>query len=674
MNAERTEATEIRMLKSSALPATADASYVVVARFRRLTAIGRIAGLVAAVSVVGCRDGRKEATRDEAAPRAVTYTRDVAPILFEKCASCHRPGESAPFSVLAYREVRQRAATIAAVTRSRFMPPWLPEPGHGTFAGERRLTDHQIKTIGEWEEQGASEGNPADLPPLPHFTEGWQLGEPDLVVKLARPYTVKADGPEMWRNFVIPIPLSAARFVKTVELRPGNGRFVHHALMGIDTTRSSRRRDQEDPEQGFEGMDMADAQAPSGHLLGWTPGMMPFPGIEGKAWRLESGSDLVLQVHLMPSGKPEVLDPSVGFYFTDAPAVGPPMYLLRLDADHLIDIPAGARDFVVTDSFELPADVEVFAVYPHAHFLARTMEGVARLPNGTEQSLIRINNWDFKWQDIYRYAAPMSLPKGTTIRMRYSYDNSADNIRNPHHPPTRVVSGIRSTDEMAHLQLQVLPRRLEDVALIKEALYRHALRKNPEDIWVYYELGNALRDRGQIAGAIDQYRAGLEHEPGHAATRNNLGVLLAEQGSTEEAIGHYRRALREEPDFADVHFNLGNVLRSKGKPDEAIRHYREALRLEPTLAEAHTNLGEVLGAQGKLDEAIAEFQRALRIKPDSAEAHNNLGAAFGSQGRLSEAIGHFQHALEIEPDHAGARDNLRIALERVGSAPETMKR
>jgi Flp pilus assembly protein TadD len=576
--------------------------------------------------------------------------------------------------VLAYRDVRQRARAIAAVTQRRFMPPWLPEPGHGTFAGERRLTDRQIETIRRWEEQGATEGNPANLPPLPHFTEGWQLGEPDLVVKLPRPYTVRADGPEVWRNFVIPIPVPATRFVRTVELRPGSGKVVHHALMGIDSTRSSRRRDAEDAEQGFDGMDMGDAQAPSGHLVGWTPGMVPFPGIEGKAWRLERGSDLVLQLHLRPSGKQEVLDPIVGFYFANRPPVAPPMYLLRLDADHLIDIPPGAKNFIVTDTFELPAEVEVLAVYPHAHFLARTMEGVARLPNGTEQWLIRINDWDFKWQDIYRYATPMSLPKGTTIRMRYSYDNSADNLRNPRHPPTRVVAGLRSTDEMAHLQLQVLPRRVEDVALLKEALYRHALRKNPDDVWVYYELGNALRDRGQMAEAIRQYRAALEHEPGHAATRNNLGVLMADHGNTEEAIGHFLQALRAEPDFADAHYNLGNVLRSKGKPNEAIRHYREALRIEPDLAEAHTNLGQVLGAQGKLDQAIAEFHLAVRIKPDSAEAHNNLGAGLGSQGRLDEAISHFRQALQIDPDHANARDNLKIALEKVASARETLRR
>ena len=331
--------------------------------------------------------------------------------LFRACAPCHRPGEAAPFSVLSYQDVRPRVRTIVSATASRFMPPWLPEPGYGEFAGERRLTDAQIDTIRRWHEQGAIEGDPAALPPLPAFTPGWQLGEPDLVIKLPRPYTLAADGREVWRNFVVPVPVAASRFVKTVELRPGNAKVVHHALLGIDPTRSSRRRDERDAEPGFEGMDMGDSQAPDGHLLGWSPGMAPFPGVDGQSWLLRPGTDLVLQLHLTPTGKREVVDPVVGLYFADRPPAAAALQLMRLDADHAIDIPAGEKRFVVSDAFELPIDLDVLAVYPHAHFVARTMEASATMPDGTVKWLIRIDDWDFKWQDIYRYATPVSLPK-----------------------------------------------------------------------------------------------------------------------------------------------------------------------------------------------------------------------------------------------------------------------
>jgi Flp pilus assembly protein TadD/mono/diheme cytochrome c family protein len=627
-----------------------------------------IAGIaVGLVGLMGCRDIRSPQTQSESVPTSVTFARDVAPIMFENCAPCHRPNGPAPFSVLDYQSVRTRARQIVDVTQRGFMPPWLPEPGYGRFAGERHLTKDQIDTIHGWVEQGMEEGSPADLPPLPQFSDGWRLGEPDLVIKMLRPYTLQAGSTDVWRNFVIPIPVSETRYVKTVELRPGSARFVHHALMGIDETLSSRRRDAQDADEGFEGMEMGDAHMPDGHLVGWTPGMAPFPGVEGMAWRLEPGTDLVLQLHMLPSGKPEIVEPVVGFYFSETPPIGSPMYLLRLDADDALDIPAGEQDFVVTDTLELPVDVEVLAVYPHAHYVGKSIEGWARLPDGTARPLIRIDDWDFNWQDVYRYAQPISLPAGTTVGMRWRYDNSADNVRNPNHPPKRVVAGNRSSDEMAHLQLQVRLRRSEDLARLQEVHYRHALEKNPRNVWSYYSLGNALWEQGRLAEATRQYRAALEVEPAHAATRNNLGAVLVEQGNISEAIGQFRATLRIEPDFADAHYNLGNALRSQGQLDEAISHYREALRLEPRFAEAHNNLGEVLASQDEVEEAILHFREAVRLAPDSAQAHNNLGAALGLQGKFEEAIREFRRALEIEPDHSNARRNLSLALEAAAS-------
>ena len=611
-----------------------------------------------------CGGSRSHEATAAAVPDAPTFTRDIAPLVFRHCAPCHRPGESAPFTLLSYPDVKQRARLIASVTEQRVMPPWLPDPGHGEFAGERRLTNVEIETFRRWQEQGAPEGRADDLPPLPHYPEGWSLGEPDLVVRLPKPYLLRADGSDVWRNFVIALPVPAGRDVKTVELRPGSARVIHHALMGVDPTRASRRRDQKDAEPGFDGMDMGDAQAPDGHLLGWTPGMAPFPGLEGKSWRLEPGTDLVLQLHMIPSGKPEAVDPIVGLTFAKAPPTGPPLYLLRLDADQMLDIPPGARDFVVTDRLELPVDVHVYAVYPHAHLLARTMEGRATLPDGTEKWLIRIGGWDFKWQDVYRYAAPIFLPRGTTISMRFTYDNSVDNPRDPSHPPRRVIAGLRSADEMAHLQLQVLPQRTGDAVALKEALYRHAAARTPDNPWVHYELGNALRDLDRTSEAARAYETALRLAPGHAAAHNNLAVLLERDDRLRDAVRHYRQALDAEPDFVDAHYNLANALRAQGRVPDAIRHYREALRLEPNLAPAHTNLGEALGAAGNLDEAIGHFRSAVRISPDSAEAHNNLGAALAMQGRLVDAIDQFRRALAIDSSHARARENLEIALER----------
>jgi hypothetical protein len=173
-----------------------------------------------------------------------SFSRDIAPIMIEHCANCHRPGESGPFHLLTYDDVRKRGRQIAQVTRSGYMPPWLPDPGYApAFVGERYLTPDQIGTIQNWVRDGMPEGDPADLPPEPEWPAGWQLGEPDLVVEMSEAYTLPAEGFDIFRNFVIPVPPDRPRWVRTVELRPGNAKIVHHAVMMIDRTQSSRRYD-----------------------------------------------------------------------------------------------------------------------------------------------------------------------------------------------------------------------------------------------------------------------------------------------------------------------------------------------------------------------------------------------------------------------------------------------
>ncbi len=598
------------------------------------------------------------------APAQVTFTRDVAAIAFKHCAPCHRPGESGPFSLLSYDDLRRRAGQIAEITGRRVMPPWLPISGHGTFAGERRLSDRDVDILRRWDEQGAPEGDSIHLPQLPTFASGWQLGEPDLVVTLRQPYQLRADGADVWRNFVMPASVQETRFVRAVELRPGNPRVVHHAIMGVDQTRSSARRDARDDEPGFDGMELGDAQPPDGHLAGWTPGMAPVPGVEGSAWRLDPGDDLVLQLHMTPSGKPESVQPQIGLHFANAPPTKPSMVLLRLDGDNQLDIPAGARDFVAADRFELPVDLQVLAVYPHAHFLARTMEAHAEMPDGRQQPLIRIDDWDFKWQDVYRYAQPLRLPKGTVVSFRYTYDNSAENPRNPSRPPTRVVAGMRSSDEMARLQLQVRPDRTEDVATLRTAFYLHLVGKTPDDPWVHYELANLFRDSGRRDDAVREYRRAIDLDPSHSAALVNLGTVLHEGGQRVVAVTYYRRALAAEPDFVPAHFNLGNALRANGQNDEAIRHYREAVRLEPSLGAAHNNLGEIMASRGQLTLALQHFREAVRLSPRSATALGNLGAALGVAGRMDEAVVHLRQALQIDPANETARRNLELAMGR----------
>ena len=386
--------------------------------------------------------------------RDVTFTRDIAPIVFNACASCHRPGGPGPFSLTTYDEVRRRATQIAQVTKSRFMPPWKVEPAVGHFVGQRPLTDAEIASIERWASSGTPQGDPKHLPPLPKFADGWLLGQPDLIVKPEKPFTLPAQQTDAFRIFAIRVPVKKRTYVTGIEFHPGNARVVHHANIRIDRTDSTRRLDEADPLPGYDGLMPRSAEYPDGHFLGWTPGQVA-PLVQPElAWTLEPGSDLVVQLHMQPSGAVEEVLPEIGFYFSDREPARTPT-ILRLGSQG-IDIPPGESRYVIRDSYVLPVDVELLAVQPHAHYRAREIRGVATLPDGTSRMVMHIKDWDFRWQHVYRHESPIKLPKGTRLSMEYTYDNSAANARNPELPPARVFWGQRSRDEMGDLWFQLL--------------------------------------------------------------------------------------------------------------------------------------------------------------------------------------------------------------------------
>ncbi|MEJ7709702.1 MAG: tetratricopeptide repeat protein [Pyrinomonadaceae bacterium] len=557
----------------------------------------------------------------------LTFNKDVAPIIFESCAVCHHPSGSGPFSLLSFEDVRKRSQQIVAVTESRYMPPWLLEPGYNRFSDERRLSDAQINVIRQWYEQGAVEGEASDLPPTPKFNEGWQLGPPDMIVKMPQGYTLPAEGTDVFRNFVIPIPVKSPRYVKAVEVLPGNKKIFHHANILIDRTQSSRLLDEQDPEVGFSGMDVAiesESFEPDSHFLFWKPGTVPWTESEGMSWRLDPGTDLILNMHMQPSGKPEVVQAIIGIYFTDQPATKYPM-LLQLEHDGAIDILAGKKDFVITDEFVLPLDVDVLAVYPHAHYLGKDLQGLATLPDGTKKWLVRIKNWDLNWQAVYRYDQPIFLPKGTTVTMHYTYDNSTANGRNPNHPPKRVTAGNRSTDEMGHLWLQVLPRAPGDMRIVlQEALMRQRLRKYPSDFTAHFNLAAALQTTGQVEESIKHYLEALRVKPNDVAVLNSLATAYQAAGNVPEALSYYRQVIRIKPNYINAHYNIGNLLLATNNLAEAIGHLRQVIEAQPNDANAHNSLGSAFAMQGDLTQAIIHFESAIRINPANSDAQENL--------------------------------------------------
>jgi len=413
-----------------------------------------------------------------AADTTPTFTETIAPIVYQNCVTCHRAGEAAPFPLITYEDVKKHAKTIVKVTGSRYMPPWHATHGFGDFADERRLTDEQIAAIADWFNHGMPEGDRSKLPPLPKFADGWHLGTPDLIVKMPAGFELPASGPDVYRNFVVPTSLTEDKWVRAIEFRPAARKAVHHVLFAYDASHALSRLDGRDGRPGFGGMGSAGVSpgnpGAAGPLGGWAVGSTPAFLPDGVALPLPKGSDLILQMHFHLTGKVETEQATVGIYFADK---APERRLYSIQVPALfgfgagIDIPAGEKNFTIDDSFVLPVDLKAFFVGAHAHYLAREMKATATLPDGTQQPILWIQDWDFNWQDRYYYKTPVMLPKGTRIDVHLRYDNSADNPHNPRADgPTHVQWGEQSFDEMGSVVLAAQALSRQDEPILQRAL------------------------------------------------------------------------------------------------------------------------------------------------------------------------------------------------------------
>jgi Flp pilus assembly protein TadD/mono/diheme cytochrome c family protein len=559
--------------------------------------------------------------------REPTYNRDIAPIVDTRCAVCHHANGPAPFSLTSYADVKRHAAQIVAVTAAHVMPPWLPEPGYGDFLDERKLSDPEIAKFSDWLAAGAKEGPPSTQPPPAQFSEEWHLGKPDLIVKAPQPYVLLPNGDtESWPRFVLPVHVEGVHYVKGIEIHPGNPSIVHHCFIVTDRTGTIHIANGEVYQMGSTGMENklsgAEAELDS-RFLTWRPGTPPYFEPDGASWRLDNNTDLTLTEHLLASGKAELVQPEVGFYFTDQP---PSKYtlILRLEHDQGIDIPPGDKRYEISDDLTLPVDVQLLSVLPHAHYLCREMQAFATLPDGSRRWLFWIKRWNFDWQGVFRYRQPMSLPKGTVLSMRYFYDNSTDNPRNPNSPPKRVIGGPKSTDEMADLWLEVMPAHREDLFALEIAMMQRKIEKYPGAVDGYADLGSALHAQGRNSEALEPLLRAASIRPDDAQVQNNLGTVLGSLGKFDDAVPHFLEALESRPDYFVACMNLGAALRLNGKLDQARIYYERAIELKPNQAAPHDKLGVVYAQQGNLPEAARQFQDALRLDPRDRFAQDNL--------------------------------------------------
>jgi peroxiredoxin/mono/diheme cytochrome c family protein len=395
-------------------------------------------------SAFGCAIARPQ--KSAAGGGAVTFHKDVERLIQDNCQTCHRPNQVAPFSLLTYSDAKSWAAEIKEFTQRRQMPPWKAEPGHGEFLDSRRMSDADLATIAAWVDAGAPKGNPKDAPPAREWADGWTLGKPDLVLKMPEKYQVSATGDDDFRCFVMPTGLTEDKQVVAMEVKPGNARVVHHVLTFLDSSGKGRELDAKDPSPGYNAGPGGIGFFPSGAVGGWAPGNMPRELPPGVYRPFPAKTDVVIQVHYHKTGKVEVDQTEIGFYFAKEPRAKQSRLFPLTNLN--IDIPPGAQRHEIKASLTLPFNAQAISITPHMHLLGKEIKVTATLPTGETKSMIWVKDWDYRWQDTYVYKDGFPLPRGTRLDLVSYFDNSTSNPLNPSNPPKRVTFGEQTTDEM----------------------------------------------------------------------------------------------------------------------------------------------------------------------------------------------------------------------------------
>ncbi len=418
---------------------------------------------------VGCGIFQEKQTAKDG---KVTFYRDVLPILQNRCQECHRPGEVGPFSLLTYKQAVVWGVDIKEYTGSRKMPPWKPVGGPA-YKHERKLPEREIATLAAWVDNRMPEGDPKDAPSSKEFTSGWQLGKPDLVLTVSEDFHVGASGPDQFRCFVLPTGLTEDKMIVAYQVRPGNPRIVHHSINFFDTTGQARERDKKErertkkPDETDRGPGYSSAMGIGfislrpgaiGGIGGWTPGLRGFKLPDGTGYALPKNSDIVMQIHYHRNGRPEVDRTQIGLYFAKDEQVKKLQQLKLLVVPGIFSgskemsrwktIPAGENSYRVVGKVITEQDCTIYSVLPHMHMFGKTIKVTMTPPEGKEQVIVNIEDWDYNWQESYFFQKPIPVKKGTLFTVEATFDNSLKNTNNPFNPPRDIKRGEQTTDEM----------------------------------------------------------------------------------------------------------------------------------------------------------------------------------------------------------------------------------
>ena len=413
--------------------------------------------------------------------RQVNYIQNVAPILDANCVTCHRDGEIAPFALETFEQSHLRAQMLAFVTERGIMPPWRPDPKFSHFRDERTLAPRQIETLRLWADAGAPLGPDEQQKPVPQFEVGeWRLGQPDIIAQLTEPFDVPAAGEDIYRYFVIPGAVVAEGNLVAIDFKPGDPGVVHHANIFIDYYGKARELDAKDPEPGFSvfgGENFMEYDG-AGAIGGWAPGAEPYSLPEGHAIPIYPG-DVVIEIHYHLNGRATQDQSRLGLYLAKSNIEKHVLGLFMGTQD--VAIPANDGNYRRHFWMDVPAGMTLTDLTPHMHYLGKNVEVFATLPDGHNIPLIRIKEWDLRWQNIYVFREAIHLPAGSRIDAFYNFDNSAENPANPHYPPKPVDWGWQSDEEMCELYLTIVPDDSKSMQALLDASRQSWMRSAEPD-------------------------------------------------------------------------------------------------------------------------------------------------------------------------------------------------
>jgi len=358
-----------------------------------------------------------------------TFSKDVAPILYDRCLECHRTGEAGPMAFTNYAEVRPWAKAIRQAVLTRAMPPWLADPHFGAFRNDRRLPDEAIRTITAWVDAGAPEGNPQDLPPRPRFVTGWRIGKPDAVFDIGADFDVPAEGVVSYKYFTVPTHFTEDRWVEAAEVRPGQRAAVHHIIAFI-----------KEPDES------SDRPTDAGNILvGYAPGENPLELLPGTAVLVKAGSSITFQVHYTPNGKAVKDRSSIALRFAKEPVRYRAIRGMAINP--LFRIPPNDPNYEARSTYVARQEITLDSLMPHMHLRGKDFQYTVVYPDGRREVLLSVPHYDFSWQLRYQLKTPLALPKGTRIECVAHFDNSPNNKFNP--DPTKEVRwGEQTWEEM----------------------------------------------------------------------------------------------------------------------------------------------------------------------------------------------------------------------------------